>query len=174
MRIACLQKTWAICLIDHSLNLFSIRLFKYNVYGGRTRFMPYTTLKIARPRTKSKALRFLQVPPWLLYVQIKSKFEISVQPNQSVQLRFWPLYTFWRSLSWPYLVLSDFLGDLIWMSETLFHSMITLLFMIQSYFLSCACHASSHDLIILPVMYDLIILPVMYDLIILSVMCFFP
>jgi len=143
------RKTWATCLIDRSLNLFSIRLFKCNVHGDRTRSTPYSSLlnSATARETKGRALKFLQVPPWLLYVQVKSKFEISVQPDQRIQLESWPLYTFWRSSPWPYLVLPGFLNDLIWISETLFHDMIILLSMIWSYFLSYSCHASFHNLV---------------------------
>ena len=50
MHTACLRKTLAMCLIDRSLNLFSIRMFTHNAYGNRTRFSPYTTLKTGRPQ----------------------------------------------------------------------------------------------------------------------------
>jgi len=138
-----LRKTWATCLVDRFLNLFSIRLFKCNVYGDRTRFTPYTTLNSAKPRGKQRAEHRGFYKSLLGYCTSKSR--------ASSKSRFNPTRVF--SLG-PglFILFGDRFHDLIWISETLFHNMITLLFMIWSYFLSCACHASSHDLIILPVM----------------------
>ena len=121
-----LRKTWAICLIDRSLNLSSIRLLTCNVYGDRTRSTPYTTLKTARPRGKQRAEHRDFYKSLLGYCTSRSRASSKSRfnPTRPFSLGSGPLYTFWRSSPWPYLVPSGFFDVLIWMSETLLSCMI--------------------------------------------------